>query len=109
MAFAITNIADTHQERKHLKKMLALAERRQALGKIVDLDAGDGVRRDTFVLAVLEQLGVLDRDLDIIPWIKVQQCITYSGTDATSLPTNTASLRNSRKLTLPITVYCTKR
>jgi hypothetical protein len=82
MAFAITNIADTHQERKHLKKMLALAERRQALGKIVDLDAGDGVRRDTFVLAVLEQLGVLDRDLDIVPWIKVQQCMIYSRTDA---------------------------
>jgi hypothetical protein len=109
MAFAITNIADNHQERKHLKKMLALAERRQALGKIVDLDAGDGVRRDTFVLAVLEQLDVLDRDVDIIPWIKVQQCVTYSSTDATSLPTNTTSHRNSRNLTLPITEYYTKR
>jgi hypothetical protein len=71
LAFAISNLTDVYKERKRLAKILAIAERKQTLDRLKDLDAGDGVARDTFVLAVLEQLGILNRENDIEPWIKV--------------------------------------
>jgi ferredoxin-like protein FixX len=60
------------QERKRLAKILAIAQRKQTLDCLKELDKGDGVARDTFVLAVLEQLGILNRENDIEPWIKVR-------------------------------------
>jgi hypothetical protein len=72
LAFAISNLTDVYKERKRLAKILAIAERKQALDCLKDLDSGNGVARDTFVLAVLEQLGILNRENDIEPWIKVR-------------------------------------
>lgn len=71
LAFAISNLHGIYQEKKALKKALMVAERKQALGHIKMLDTGNGVARDTFILAVLEQLGKIDRENDIEPWIKV--------------------------------------
>jgi hypothetical protein len=71
LAFAISAINDIYKERKRLKKALEVAERQQTLEQIKLLDSGSGVRKDTFILAVLEQLGVLDRSRDIEPWLKV--------------------------------------
>jgi hypothetical protein len=71
LTFAVHNIADIHQERKRQGKMLAVAERKQMLGQIEQLDQGDGVGEAEFVLAVLEQLGTIDRARDIEPWVKV--------------------------------------
>ena len=71
MAFAIRNVRSLYRERKQLKKSLEFAEKQQTLDKLKLLDTGSGVPRDTFILAVLEQLGVLDRDTDIQPWIEV--------------------------------------
>eukprot|EP01032_Pedospumella_encystans_P016971 gene16971-19341_t len=70
MAFAIRNVRSLYRERKQLKKSLEFAEKQQTLDKLKLLDTGNGVPRDTFILAVLEQLGVLDRDTDIQPWIE---------------------------------------
>ena len=71
LAFAIKNLTDVYYERKHLLKIKHIAEKKATLESIKELDTGNGVPRDTFVLAVLEQLGVLDRENDILPWIKV--------------------------------------
>lgn len=76
MAFAIRSLRSLYRERKQLKKSLEFAEKQQTLDKLNLLDTGNGVPRDTFILAVLEQLGVLDRDTDIQPWIEVRRlCI----------------------------------
>ena len=60
-----------NEEFKRLKESAEFSKRRQTLAKIKELDKGQGVPMDTFILGVLEQLGVLDRDADIEPWIKV--------------------------------------
>lgn len=100
LAFAIANITDIYQERKRLGKMLAVAQRMQTLDKLKELDTGHGVPRDTFVLAVLEQLGVLDRENDILPWIKVIiERIDQNFNDTNSpAPTVPLSNRNSKSL-----------
>jgi len=77
MAFAIRNVRSLYRERKQLKRSLEFAEKQQTLDKLKLLDTGNGVPRDTFILAVLEQLGVLDRDTDIQPWIEVCLCEYY--------------------------------
>jgi hypothetical protein len=69
--FAFNNFNTLHEEFRHLKQSTELAEKRQTLMKLKELDKGDGVPMDTFVLAVLEQLGVLDRSKDIEPWVRV--------------------------------------
>ena len=76
LAFAISNVTDIYREKKKLAKMLAIAERKQTLSCLRELDLGQGVPRDTFILAVLEQLGILSRENDIEPWLKVrtEQC-----------------------------------
>jgi hypothetical protein len=71
LAFAISNLSSVLRERSRIKKILKIAQRKQTLDRLKELDTGNGVAKDTFVLAVLEQLGVLDRERDIIPWIKV--------------------------------------
>lgn len=72
LAFAISNVTDIYREKKKLAKMLAIAERKQTLSCLRELDLGQGVPRDTFILAVLEQLGILSRENDIEPWLKVR-------------------------------------
>lgn len=69
--FAFNNFTTLHEEFHHLKQCAELAERRQTLMKLKELDTGDGVPMDTFVLAVLEQLGKIDRKNDIEPWMAV--------------------------------------
>ena len=81
MAFAIRNVRSLYRERKQLKKSLEFAEKQQTLDKLKLLDTGSGVPRDTFILAVLEQLGVLDRDTDIQPWIEVCQSFKFVSCD----------------------------
>lgn len=54
-----------------LKEVAKFTERKQTLVKLKELDKGDGVPMDKFVLAVLVQLGKLDQQRDIDPWIKV--------------------------------------
>ena len=72
LAFAIRNVRNVHLERKQLKKKLEFAERQQTLDQLKLLDTGNGVPRDTFILAVLEQLGVINHDADVLPWIQVR-------------------------------------
>lgn len=74
--FAFNNFSTLHEEFRHIKKSAALAEKCQTLAKLKELDTGNGVPMDTFLLAVLEQTGVVDRQKDIEPWIRVSQFIS---------------------------------
>lgn len=55
-----------------LQKEEILLKRRE-LQFLVDLDKGDGVSEEQFVLAILEHIGVLNRDKDILPWVEVSK------------------------------------
>lgn len=72
LAFAISNLTTIQKEKKYLEKALAFAERKQTLDRLKLMDTGKGVPRDTFILAVLEQLGVINHDQDIEPWLQVR-------------------------------------
>lgn len=74
--FAFNNFSTLHEEFRQIKQSAALAEKRQTLAKLKELDTGNGVTMDTFILAVLEQTGTIDRKKDIEPWIRVRFCDT---------------------------------
>ena len=69
--FAFGHFRTLHEEFVKLKEVAKFTERKQTLVKLKELDKGDGVPMDKFVLAVLVQLGKLDQQRDIDPWIKV--------------------------------------
>uniref|UniRef100_A0A7S3H5D5 EF-hand domain-containing protein n=1 Tax=Spumella elongata TaxID=89044 RepID=A0A7S3H5D5_9STRA len=68
--FAFGHFRTLHEEFVKLKEVAKFTERKQTLVKLKELDKGDGVPMDKFVLAVLVQLGKLDQQRDIDPWIK---------------------------------------
>ena len=45
--------------------------KRQSLEFMADMDRGQGVTRAEFLLAILEQQGVIDAKRDIEPWDEV--------------------------------------
>jgi hypothetical protein len=69
--FAFGNFRTLHAEFVKLKEVAKFTERKQTLAKLKELDQGEGVPMDKFILAVLVQLGKLDQKGDIDPWIKV--------------------------------------
>ena len=77
LAFGISNVFNIIAERKRLRKAETIAEKKMTLEQIKMLDTGHGVPRDTFLLAVLERIGVLDRERDIEPWIKVDITVHF--------------------------------
>lgn len=72
MTFAFNNFKNLSEDFQRLKEAAEFAKRKKTLAKIKELDTGNGVPMDAFLLAVLEQLGVLDRERDLDPWIKVR-------------------------------------
>jgi hypothetical protein len=68
--FFVLNFTEIYHERCRLAKMLAIAERKQLLYCLQELDKGEGVPREAFTLAVLQQLGVVS-DEDLQPWFRV--------------------------------------
>ena len=71
MTFAFNNFKTLTADFERLKETAEFAKRKKTLAKIKELDTGEGVALEPFLLAVLEQLGVLDRERDLEPWIKV--------------------------------------
>ena len=71
LAYGFNNLQNLKDEQEKLRKAHEFTRKKQTLSKIKDLDKGNGVPQDTFVLAVLEHLGVIDHDKDVEPWIKV--------------------------------------
>lgn len=71
LCFAFNHFRTLNDEFSKLKERARFAERKQTLAKLKELDRGEGVPMDKFILAVLVQLGKLDQKGDIDPWIKV--------------------------------------
>eukprot|EP01032_Pedospumella_encystans_P024695 gene24695-27918_t len=70
LVFAFNNFRTLHEDFRKIKATAKFAERKQTLDKLKELDKGQGVPMDKFILAVLVQLGKLDQANDIEPWIK---------------------------------------
>jgi hypothetical protein len=77
--FAVNNFRTLHEDFSKLKESIKMAEKKKALAILRELDTGKGVPMDTFILAVLEQLGTLDRARDIEPWVQVREFLVGSG------------------------------
>jgi len=75
LVFAFNNFRTLHEDFRKIKAIALFAERKQTLDKLKELDKGQGVQMDKFILAVLVQLGKLDQASDIDPWMKVRYII----------------------------------
>ena len=69
--FAFNNFYSLHEDFNNIKEKKNFIEKIQTLTKLQELDTGNGVKMDSFILAVLEQTGVVNREKDIEPWIQV--------------------------------------
>lgn len=77
-AFAVNNFNMVRAERKQLKRLEEMMEKRQHLDFISKLDKGSGISESEFILAVLEHIGTLDREKDIKPWVEVNIFLRHS-------------------------------
>ena len=75
--FAFNNFYSLHEDFNNIKEKKNFIEKIQTLTKLQELDTGNGVPIDTFILAVLEQTGVVNREKDIEPWIQVYGFIVF--------------------------------
>lgn len=73
-AFAFNNFNLIQEEVKQLKKEQEILEKKKNMGFIAELDKGKGVTEHQFILAVLEHLGTLDYEKDVLPWKEVSFC-----------------------------------
>mgnify|MGYP005992162939 CR=1 FL=1 len=46
-------------------------QKRQNFEFLMNMDTGNGLTQAEFVLAILEQQGVVDRERDVMPWVEV--------------------------------------
>lgn len=70
-AFIYNSIQLLHAEKKQIRKLQEKLKKRQDLNFLAELDRGDGVKEADFILAVLEHIGTVSRERDILPWKKV--------------------------------------
>lgn len=72
VAVAIGNFATISLEKAAEKKKLEFLRRKLDFTMIKEMDKdGDGVDRCEFLIAMLVQMGVCDKEKDIDPWLKV--------------------------------------
>lgn len=70
-AFAFNTFAAIREEQKQLHNTAEILNKRKDLGFIAELDKGDGVREEQFILAVLDHVGLLNFEKDVKPWQEV--------------------------------------
>lgn len=70
-AFIYNSIQILHAEKKKMQKLQAKLEKQQDLEFLADLDYGEGITESEFILAILEHLGTLSKERDIMPWKQV--------------------------------------
>ncbi len=73
-AFVARNIAILKVQQSQLELRKNMTRKRQQMGFLLELDKGQGVSEEQFILAVLLQLDGLKMDKDIQPWKKVGDC-----------------------------------
>ena len=70
-AFAFNTFATIREEQQQLRTMAEIMLKQKDLGFITELDKGDGVREEQFILAILCHVGVLDIEKNVKPWQEV--------------------------------------
>jgi hypothetical protein len=75
LGFAIQNFQMIKSEEKYLKTVQKMKLKMKDLSFLSNLDSGDGISEEQFVLAMLSHLGTVKFDRDIQPWIEV--CFQY--------------------------------
>ena len=70
-AFGFNTFVTIREEQKQLRNSAEIMLKHKDLGFIAELDKGDGVREEQFILAVLCHVGVLDFEKNIKPWQEV--------------------------------------
>jgi len=70
LSFLFNNLMSAKRDYKKIEAEAFFAQQRKQLDAIGQLDKGDGVSKEVFLLAVLEQVGTLDHNKDVAPWIK---------------------------------------
>lgn len=58
-------------KRAILQKEDVLIKRRE-LQFLADLDKGEGISEEQFILAILQHIGTVDREKDVMPWVEVR-------------------------------------
>jgi hypothetical protein len=75
LSFAIQNFQNLRAERSQLKKIEKMTAKMKDLHFLQELDCGEGISEEQFVIAMLNHLGTLDYDRDITPWVKVTKSL----------------------------------
>jgi hypothetical protein len=78
LGLAINNIYALSQNRKVLHQRRTMLKLQRKLHFLADMNEGRGVNKWEFVLTILEHIGTLDHDKDIVPWVRVsrESCFT---------------------------------
>ena len=77
LGFIVNSVQQIHAERKQLKKIEEILVRKQNLAFVSKLglrnDSVDrgGMTEAEFILSILEHLGTVDHQRDIVPWSQV--------------------------------------
>ncbi len=72
-AYAIKCFTQLLSAQKQTRKRKKLLKQMQSLEFVEELSGAQLVGKHQFTLAVLAHLGVLDREKDIVPWMKVSE------------------------------------
>lgn len=77
LAVTVNNLYELIRHRCALSQRKDMLQLQQNLHFLVDMNEGCGVNKGEFILAILEHIGTLDHDKDILPWLKVRFFISY--------------------------------
>lgn len=69
-AFAFNNLQMLRAKRKQMHKLEAMIQKRKDLRFLLDMDTGDGVTEDQFILALLLHFGNVEYQADVQPWVE---------------------------------------
>lgn len=72
-AYAIKCFTELLTAQKETRKRKKLLKQMQSLEFVAELSGEQSVGKHQFVLAVLVHLGILDKDRDVTPWMKVRR------------------------------------
>ena len=71
MTYAFSNLHLMNAGLRLLNEDEDRTQKRQNFEFLVNMDTGNGLTQAEFVLAILEQQGVVDRERDVMPWVEV--------------------------------------
>eukprot|EP01031_Cornospumella_fuschlensis_P025913 gene25913-31296_t len=69
-AFALNNVARLREKEREIIRLEEIIEKRKDLSFVSELDDGQGVSKEQFVLALLLHCGIIDKQKDVQPWME---------------------------------------